>query len=270
MATRRMTRSVVEDGRTIVYRLDRKEVKNLNLRVRRDGSVSVSAGRGIPCEEIDRFVQRKARFVLSALDRFAGMAAGRPQAKKYVSGESFFIQGHGLRLKVSWAEKASIVSDGTFIRLAVKNPADAAKKKRMVQAFLNRQCQAVFGEILHELHPLVEKYGVEEPVLRIRDMETRWGTCQARKGVITLSRRLLEAPRHCIEYVVLHELCHFIHPNHSKRFYERLAAWMPDWKVRKRLLDGTPQGCPGPNGSGPGNGNPSSRSMGGRNQEAGR
>ena len=239
MAARRTARTVVADGRAIVYRLERKEVKNLNLRVRRDGSVSVSACRDVPCEEIDRFVQRKARFVFSALDRFAGMDAGRPRPKKYVSGESFFIQGHGLRLKVSRAEKPSIVSDGTFIRLAVKNPADAAKKKRKVQAFLNHQCQSVFGEILHELHPLVKKYGVEEPVLRIRDMETRWGTCQARKGVITLSRRLLEAPRHCIEYVVLHELCHFIHPNHSKRFYERLADWMPDWRERKRLLDGT-------------------------------
>lgn len=239
MAARRMTRSVVADGRAIVYRLERKEVKNLNLRVRRDGSVSVSACRGVPGEEIDRFVQRKARFVFSALDRFAAMIAGGARPKKYVSGESFFIQGHGLRLKVSRAEKPSIGSDGTFIRLAVRNPADIAKKKRMVQAFLNRQCQTVFGEILHELHPLVKKYGVEEPVLRIRDMETRWGTCQARKGVITLSRRLLEAPRHCIEYVVLHELCHFIHPNHSKRFYERLTAWMPDWRERKRLLDGT-------------------------------
>lgn len=51
------------------------------------------------------------------------------------------------------------------------------------------------------------------------------------------SQRLLEAPRNCIEYVVMHELCHFIHPNHSKQFYGFLTMLMPDWKERKTILD---------------------------------
>ena len=58
-----------------------------------------------------------------------------------------------------------------------------------------------------------------------------------RKGIITLNKRLLEAPRYCIEYVVMHEFCHFIHPDHSKHFYAFLTMLMPDWKERKRILD---------------------------------
>lgn len=75
------------------------------------------------------------------------------------------------------------------------------------------------------------------PKLRIRDMDTRWGSCLAKKGIITLNKRLLEAPRDCIEYVVTHEFCHFIHPNHSKRFYDFLTMLLPDWKARKKVLD---------------------------------
>ena len=68
-------------------------------------------------------------------------------------------------------------------------------------------------------------------------METSRGSCLAKKGVVTLNKRLLEAPRNCIEYVVMHELCHFIHPNHSKQFYAFLTMLMPDWKQRKEALD---------------------------------
>ena len=85
--------------------------------------------------------------------------------------------------------------------------------------------------------PLVKKYGIEKPTLRIRDMETRWGSCLAKKRIITLNKRLLESPRNCIEYVVMHELCHLIHPNHSKQFYSFLTMLMPDWKERKIYLD---------------------------------
>ena len=61
----------------------------------------------------------------------------------------------------------------------------------------------------------------------------------AKKGILTLNKRLLEAPRNCIEYVVMHELCHFIQPNHSKHFYSFLTMLMPDWKERKVLLEKT-------------------------------
>ena len=95
----------------------------------------------------------------------------------------------------------------------------------------------MFGEIMQEVYPAFEKYGVEMPTLRIRDMETRWGTCLSKKGIITLNKRLLEAPRNCIEYVAPHEFCRFIHPNHSRHFYAFLTMLMPDWKQRKQVLD---------------------------------
>ncbi len=231
------TRIISACGQVIKYRLERKSVKNLNLRIRKDGNVFVSANFDVPVAEIDEFVVGKASYILGAIRKFEELAQYRPQPKLYVSGETFYIQGRGIRLQVLRAQKNSIRSDGVYLFLFVKDPDDFEKKRRMVSRFLDQQCEAVFGEIINELYPMFRKYGVGMPTLRIRDMETRWGSCLAKKGIITLNKRLLESPRNCIEYVAMHELCHFIHPNHSKYFYGFLTMLMPDWKVRKALLE---------------------------------
>ena len=233
------SRLVSADGREIRYCLERKDVKNLNLRVLKDGRVFVSANSSVSCDEVDRFVCRKSQYIMRAMDRFRDMAQYRPQPKQYVSGETFNLLGRGLRLQVLQAAEDSISSDGCYIRLEVKDASNFDRKQRIVNRFLDQQCETVFTEIIDALYPLFRKYGVEKPSLRIRDMETRWGSCLAKKGIITLNKRLIEAPGNCIEYVVMHELCHLIHPNHSKNFYAFLTMLMPDWKERKQYLDKT-------------------------------
>lgn len=232
-------RAVIVEGREILYSLERKPVRNLNLRVRKDGRVYVSADAYIPCGEIDAFVVSKAPYIQKALDHFHEMAQYRPQPKQYVSGETFIILGRGLRLQVTQAAKESISADGVYIQLSVRDLHDIEKKRRIVNRFLDQQCRMVFCDVMDMLYPSFQKYGVQRPSLRIRDMETRWGSCLAKKGIITLNKRLLEAPRHCIEYVVMHELCHMVHPNHSRQFYAFLTMLMPDWKERKQYLDKT-------------------------------
>ena len=232
-------RMVLAEGREISYVLERKQVKNLNLRIRKDGSVFVSANDAVSFDEVDEFVCNKASYILDAVKRFNEIALHKPQPKKYVSGETFYLQGRALRLQVSQAAKDSISSDGVCIYLKAKDVNDFEKKRRMVNRFLDSQCKTIFGEVMDELYPLFKKYGIEKPALRIRDMETRWGSCLAKKGIVTLNKRLLEAPRNCIEYVMMHELCHFMHPNHSKYFYAFLSMLMPDWKERKQFLDKT-------------------------------
>ena len=177
------------------------------------------------------------KYIRSAQRKFREMAQYAPQPKQYVSGETFYLQGRGVRLKVERNVRDTISSDGIYLHLCVKDTEDFAKKQKMVTRYLDEQCRTVFSEIILEIYPVFQKYGVPMPTLRIRDMETRWGSCLAKKRAITLNKRLLEAPRNCIEYVVMHEFCHFIHPNHSKHFYSFLAMLMPDWKERKTVLD---------------------------------
>ena len=230
-------RTVFYEGNEISYQLEQKPVKNLNLRIHKDCKVYVSANPEVPVNKVDEFVVSKGQYICSAQKKFGEMALYSPKSKQYVSGETFYILGKGVRLKVEQASHNMISSDGVYLNLCIKDPQDFEKKKRMVSHFLDCQCDTTFGEIMSEIYPVFQKYGVAVPVLRLRNMETRWGSCLPRKGIITLNKRLLEAPRYCIEYVVMHEFCHFIHPDHSKHFYAFLTMLMPDWKERKRILD---------------------------------
>lgn len=230
-------RTIQIDGIPLHYSLERKNVKNLNLHVRKDGSVYVSANNAVPEEKIDEFLLSKGTFIRNAQNKFMEQEHYKHLPKQYVSGETFYIQGRALRLKVSQSTKEKILSDGVYLLLEVKDPQNFTQKERLVKKYLDRQCKTVFGEIVDEMYPVFQKYGVAPPILRIRNMDTRWGSCLPSKGVITLNKRLLETPRNCIEYVVMHEFCHFIHPNHSKHFYDFLSMLMPDWKERKKVLD---------------------------------
>lgn len=221
----------------ITYTLVRKSVKNLNLRVRSDGSVTVSASPKVSVQRISAFVQSKSQFIRSAQEKFSEVEELKPQPKAYVSGESFRILGRDLRLKVVEGQPQRVESDGVYLTLTVKDTGDVKVKERLIKGYLTQRCRALFLELSQEAYQKFHKYGIAMPEVRQREMKTRWGSCLTTKGVITLNTKLLEMPRNCIEYVVLHEFCHFIYPNHSLNFYTLLATFMPDWKDCKAELE---------------------------------
>lgn len=195
MNTKKQERTVCAGGKKIKYILERKQVKNINLRVRPDGSVKVSASPRVDESQIDDFVLSKAEFVLKAMKRFEETAEAERQFQMEMTKQK--------------AGRESLLED-----------------------------PAVFNEILDEVYPAFIPYGVKKPKLRVRTMKSCWGSCLVNKGIITLNRKLLMKPRECIEYVMVHELCHFIHPNHSKEFYKFMEQFMPDWRERKGRLNG--------------------------------
>lgn len=230
-------RTALYGTKRIEYLLERKQVKNINLRIHKDCKIYVSANPKVPVDAVDDFVLDKEKYICEAQKNFRELETYSAQPKQYISGETFYLLGRGIRLCVEKSTKNSIMSDGIYLRLFIQNPTDFLKKQRMVTRYMDEQCKNVFGEIISEIYPIFQKYGVVSPTLRVRNMETQWGSCAPCRGIITLNKRLIEAPRNCIEYVVMHEFCHFIHPNHSKQFYSFLTMQMPDWKERKKVLD---------------------------------
>lgn len=231
-------RSVTVNGITIPYSLERKAVKNVNLRVRADGSVYVSAPRFAAVSLIDGFVQEKADFINRAQARMAVKreAEQKQQSMQYKNGDCVYILGHPLPIEVIYGSRNSIVYAAGAIRMQVVSLDDVALRQKLVDKFLDKLCQQVFQAVLQEQYELVKPYGVAMPALRMRSMKSRWGSCLVQKQIITMNKKLIHMPRACIEQVMLHELCHFFEANHSPRFYAWLDKLMPDWRERKQLL----------------------------------
>ncbi|MDR1230345.1 MAG: M48 family metallopeptidase [Spirochaetaceae bacterium] len=232
----KMNRTIHLNGREIKYELARKSVKNINLRIRPDCSVYVSANNRVAESAIEDFLAKKAGLILSAIDKYAETVKYAAIDHQYVTGESFRYLGKDLRLSVVQG-KNGVTSDGVYLALSTAGVNDSKLKANLINKWYDARRKAVFAEIVNELYPVFRKYGVAFPKLVLRVMKSRWGSCQPGRNIITLNKRLIETPRNAIEYVVMHEFVHFLHANHSNRFYQMLSALMPDWKDRKKLLD---------------------------------
>lgn len=220
----------------IVYTLERKDIKNINLRIRHDGKVFVSAPVRAEDSIIDDFVINKGNYITNALDRFLQKSNDKP-TMHYISGENVTILGKNMRISVVKDESEYVSCDGVYVFIHVKRPNYYNRKKNLLNNWINAQCSTVFSDIIQRVHARFISYGVALPQLVIRNMTSRWGSCLPKKGIITLNKHLIEAQKNCIEYVVYHEFCHFIHPNHSKEFYMLLQVMLPDWKRSKQILE---------------------------------
>lgn len=232
-----MERIVVTEKRDIKYTLTYKSVKNINLRIKPDGSVLVSAPHYIDAERIDEFVKSKSDFINSALDKFEKSKLYKPALKQYVSGEIFYFLGNSLELKVIESNENKVYIDQKSLYLLTKNIDDLKYKEKIINKWYKEQTIKIYDEIAREVHKKFIKFGVDFPTIKFRKMKTRWGSCQYINKIITLNSVLIQTPKDCIEYVMSHEFCHFIHPNHSKAFYCLLQTILPNWREKKILLE---------------------------------
>lgn len=230
------TRKVETDCGTIEFTFERKKINNINLRIKNDGSVYVSAPLRVSVKTVEGFVISKSKYIRNAVRHFSQRKVKKAEMQ-YVSGESVTMLGRELQIVVEKDSKEYVSCDGINVNIHVRQPDNYNRKRNLFNAWLDKQCLTVFEDVMHEVHKKFAPYNIAFPQLKIRRMTSRWGSCQPFKGVITLNRRLIEAPKNCIEYVVFHEFCHFIHPDHSKKFYALLQLMLPDWKECKRVLE---------------------------------
>lgn len=222
----------------ISYQLTRKKVKNVNLRIKPDGMVLVSADRRVPVSFIDDFIRHKQEFVFSTLAKYEEKRELHQETpKQYISGESYTLFGKCFLLKVEEAEKEMVYADEVYINLRVKDKENFRHKEILMTAWLKKYQTAIFQELIAQTYTKFQKFNVPFPTLKVKTMKSRWGSCQPQKEIITLNSRLAQAPRASVEYVVVHEFAHFIHPNHSKQFWDFVTMMMPDWKERKKGLE---------------------------------
>ncbi|MBQ8407911.1 MAG: M48 family metallopeptidase [Clostridia bacterium] len=234
-----MKRQIKLGDRTLTYDLQRKKVKNVNLRIKRDLTVTVSASSRVTVEFIEDFMRQKAEFILRALEKYESLEKEKA-THSFTDGDRFAIFGVFLPLTVTEGlQNTAALTDGE-IRLTVRDASDLALKQKVLQKLFDQLCLEKVLALCKTAYPSFERLGVKYPEIRFRHMKSRWGSCSPQKGVLTFNYALAHAPTSCIEYVVYHEFTHFLHPDHSPAFYKTLSVYVPDYKERKKRLDQTP------------------------------
>jgi hypothetical protein len=221
--------------RKIKYNLHRENRKRLRIVVAPELTVDVFAPAAAEEEQIQAAVMQKAAWIARKLD---GLEKYHPllAPKKYISGETLVYLGRQYRLKVAQGPGQPAKLIGRFLKVWVENKKNIRSVRNAVDAWYRERAHETLGRYVEKCYTIAARHGVPEPILLIRTMRRRGGSCSS-KGRITLNLNLVKAPVHCIEYVIMHELCHLKFNNHSKAFYSLLTRCQPDWRNRKKILD---------------------------------
>lgn len=234
-------RSVDCQGEIIEYTLVRKKVKNVNMRVKADGSVNVSAPNRVPVKFLDDFVRSRYDFIKSSVERLSSEKKNSvfelDESRTYVGGDKVSFLGEELTVEIGKGTDDSVyVSDGKLV-IQTCDPENSAFIQKLIRNFFYNSTVSLFRELNDEVSQLfAEKFGLSKVPIRLRRMKSRWGSCHVTDGFIVMNTRLVFYPKNCAKYVFVHEYAHFIEPNHSPKFYAVVSSVMPDYKIHSDIL----------------------------------
>ncbi len=205
------------------------------IKVHPDCRVIASAPEDADNQAVLAAVKRRGRWIYEQLRDFRKQLENTTP-RKYISGESHYYLGKQYLLKVIEApdQAQGVKLLRGKMEVSVRNK-DSEKVKELMTDWYKLRAKETFSRRLGSMLEQALWVG-ERPPLRILTMKTQWGSCSP-NGLITLNPHLVKAPRECIDYVILHELCHIAEHNHSERFYRLMNQVMPGWELTKQRLD---------------------------------
>ncbi len=227
------------NGTPYPFTLTRKIVKNINLRVQRDGSITVSAHPRVPLSRIEAFLTSQVDFIEKAR-AFWREKEERMPPLTLTTGETLPIHGKTRTVTVHKGKKRDFLLTDTTLILTVRDTENAAERAAAFAAFLDCEARVTLTAATQRLLPLFAPTPRTCPTLCFRTMTSKWGVCRPTQNRVTLNRNLVYLPEALVDYVVCHELAHFRHADHSERFWQYLTSVMPDCRARKKALDHFP------------------------------
>lgn len=240
-------RPQVEYGTHVIeYRLERRRRSTLEITVEPDGIVRVIAPSDAAVEDISARVRRRARWILKQQASFARFRPHTPP-RLYVPGETHLYLGRQYRIRVLPTElgEAGSHTAGTpsvklvrgFLEVRCVDFRDTGTIEKQIKEWYRKRAQVRLPdrvEVNRQRFP--DPHAAQPTSLRLQRMSTRWGSMSA-SGSLMLNPDLIRAPMDCIDYVVTHELCHLLAPNHGRQFFDLQTLVMPDWESRKQRLE---------------------------------
>lgn len=215
------------------YKVERKKVKNINLRIKDDFSIYISAPYNLDIYYIEQFIISKKKFIDNTINKF------REYRKNLVeetleNNTKFKLLGSYFKLNVnnSTYDKIYIDNENNTITINSVND-DYFYKKKIMDKFLYKLAEKIFYERFNKyLYIMDEKVNK----LIIKEIKGKWGYCEVNKKIIALNTKLIKRSLNEIDYVIIHEIAHLRYPNHSKNFYRHIEKYMKDYKMIENRL----------------------------------
>lgn len=207
--------------------------KTTDIVIERNGTITVHPPIEYTPEQVDAIVESKRLWIYRNLAEWKDLNASAV-VREWVNGETFLYLGRAYRLAlVSDQDCALQLKEGRFcLSRAVLEQGGKAAAKQVFQNYFIDKGQPRFRDRVNYFAP---KVGVQVTGITVKDMGYRWASCGT-SGILNFHWTCLMAPQKIIDYIVIHELCHFHHSNHSNAFWNEVDKVMPDYRERKEWL----------------------------------
>lgn len=227
-----MKQTVHYGSQRIPFKLSFHPRRTLGITVTPTPTVIVRAPEGTSLEKVKEKVIKRASWILRQQEFFQNFLPKMPP-KRYVGGETHLYLGRQYRLKVITSSENVVKLKGRYLEVCAATPDEV---KSLVQAWYRARARTKLPEVADDCIARFRKHGVSPSSVQVRQMSRRWGSCTP-QGKILLNPILVKAPVGCIEYVVIHELCHLVHPHHTARFFRLQSQKFPHWQKWKDKLE---------------------------------
>lgn len=229
-----MTNNILVSG--IEIEVQKKNIKNMHLSVLPpDGRVRISAPLRIKDETIRLFAINKIGWIRKQITKFENQP--RQTEREYINGESHYVWGKRYRLEINYYNhgRNNVEIRGNRLILTVREVSSKEQRERLMTEWYRKLVKERAQELTGKWEKII---GVKAQSVQVRNMLTRWGSCNVRKGRIWVNLQLAKKPVECLEYVVVHELVHLLEKGHNSIFVGYMDEYLPDWRIRKNILNG--------------------------------
>ena len=221
---------MVED---LSYQVERKKIKNIYIRVLPpDGRIKVTAPRQVSDRMIEEFVGSRREWIMDARKKLLSQPLHKVYT--YECGEKHLLWGQEYSLEIVYTKgkpHASVQED--VLLLEVPADGDVVLRQKLVEDLYRRQLKARVPLLMEKYAGIVGKY---PDSWGVKNMKTRWGTCNVTDKRIWLNLQLAKFSQECLEYVIVHELVHLYEKGHNVVFYGYMDRFYPGWReIRKKL-----------------------------------
>ena len=212
--------------------VNRKQVKNINLKVYHDLTIKASVPENMNIDIAKRMIMSKEDWINKQLKKYEEQ--NRITKRSYVSGEDHYLNGKRYILRVYNSNKTSIKIENNTIKMYVRKSSSIKNKERLLNCFYKEKLE----DKLKKYIPLWEdRIGVKSNCYSIRKMKNKWGSCNIDKKEIKFNLELAKKKDSEIQYVVIHELIHLIERNHNENFKNLMYSFCPKWELYQESLN---------------------------------